>query len=333
MKIGYLGAGTWGYCLALLLAKKGYEVVLWGLNDDLIGHLSKHREHPKIPGYRAEDSMVFTTNLQEALSDIDILVEGVTSAGVRSVFQKVKDIMVPSCPIVLTSKGIEQNTCLLMPEVVSHVLGDEVREQITCLSGPSHAEEVIRGYPTSVVCSGYDRSVEVVVRDTFMTPEFRVYLNNDIRGVAFGGAMKNVIAIASGISDGLGFGDNTKAALMTRGLYEIRKLSISVGCNSHTLVGLSGIGDLCVTCLSKFSRNYMFGKLVAEGMTPQEAKDEIGMAVEGAYTCLSARQLSKKAQIEMPITEVVYRIIYENLNPRDAVNALIHRSPKEEETF
>ncbi len=332
MKIGYLGAGTWGYCLARLLATKGYDVVQWDINKELIECLTQHREHPKMPGFPAPDSLTFTTSIEKALIDKDMIVEGVTSAGMRSVCDKIQEHLITlHCPLVLTSKGIEQHTCLLMPEVAEHVLGSQSKEFIVCLSGPSHAEEVIKGFPTSVVCAGYNRDVEVAVRAAFMTPEFRIYLNNDIRGVAFGGAMKNIIAIASGISDGLGFGDNTKAALMTRGLHEIRKLSVSVGCNSHTLVGLSGMGDLCVTCLSTLSRNYRFGKLVAEGLSSEQAQQKIGMVVEGAYTCLSAMQLSKKIKMEMPITTAVAAIIYDNVTPKDAVYTLLSRIPKDEE--
>jgi glycerol-3-phosphate dehydrogenase (NAD(P)+) len=184
--------------------------------------------------------------------------------------------------------------------------------------------------PTSIVCASYDPTLMHRIVDVFTTPFFRIYPNADVSGVAFGGAMKNIIAIACGISDGLGFGDNTKAALMTRGLHEIRKLSVTKGCNPETLNGLSGLGDLCVTCLSKLSRNYMFGRLIAEGLSSQAAQEQIGMVVEGVYTCVSARQLAQKAQIAVPITQAIYTILYENLNPRDAVKSLLQRAIKEE---
>ena len=198
------------------------------------------------------------------------------------------------------------------------------------MSGPSHAEEVVQKLPTSVVVASYDPSLMRQIVDIFATPYFRVYPNADINGVAFGGAVKNIIAIACGISDGLGFGDNTKAALMTRGLHEIRKLSVTKGCKPETLNGLSGMGDLCVTCLSKLSRNYMFGRLIAEGLESQVAQEKIGMVVEGAYTCVSALQLAKKAKVEVPITQAVYSIIYENLDPHQAVHLLLQRATKEE---
>jgi glycerol-3-phosphate dehydrogenase (NAD(P)+) len=232
--------------------------------------------------------------------------------------------------MIITSKGIEQNSGLLLPEVLVEVLGEEVRPYIGCLSGPSHAEEVVQRLPTSVVSSSYDPSFMHRIVEVFSSSFFRVYPNADIHGVSFGGAMKNIIAIACGISDGLGFGDNTKAALMTRGLHEIRKLSAVKGCNPETLNGLSGLGDLCVTCLSKLSRNYSFGRLIAEGLDPQSAKEKIGMVVEGAYTCVSALQLGRKSSIAIPITEAVHSIIYEHLNPQQAVRALLQRAIKEE---
>jgi len=328
MKIGYLGAGTWGFCLASLLAQKGYDVVLWTRDKKTAVRLSKTRKHPKLESFKAHDKVKITSNLAEALDGIDFLVESVTSSGIRPVFQEVKEMGGVSCPIILTSKGIEPDTCLLLPEVVAEIMGDP--KKIGCISGPSHAEEVIQKLPTSVVCSAYDPDLMLQIHDLFSTPFFRIYPNADINGVAFGGAMKNIIAIAVGISDGLGFGDNTKAALMTRGLHEIRKLSVTKEAKMETLNGLSGLGDLCVTCLSKLSRNYRFGHLLAEGLSPEEAKAKVGMVVEGAYTVVAAMQLARKAAIDLPITQAVYSIIYENLEPKEAVKNLLQRAIKEE---
>lgn len=330
MHISYLGAGTWGFCLASLLASKGNTVLLWTANSEFAKTLSKKREHPKLPRIKANEKVEFTSDLRHCLKNAELLVESVTSKGIRPVFEQVLAFGGVDCPVVITSKGIEQNSGLLLPEVVVQVLGETMRKYVCCLSGPSHAEEVIERLPTSVVCSSYDPSLSKKIVDIFATPYFRVYPNADINGVAFGGAMKNIIAIASGISDGLGFGDNTKAALMTRGLHEIRKLSITKGCNPETLNGLSGLGDLCVTCLSKLSRNYMFGRLIAEGLEPQVAQEKIGMVVEGAYTCVSALQLAQKAHIEVPITQGVYTILYEGANPRDVVKSLLQRAIKDE---
>ncbi len=330
MRIGYLGAGSWGFSLAGLLADKGSDVVLWTANAEFAKVLNKKKEHPKLPHYKAGDNLQVTSDFQEVIKGADYLIESVTSMGIRPVFEQVLMSGWSGCPIIITSKGIEQNTGLLLPEVVLEVLGEKARGCIGCLSGPSHAEEVVQKLPTSVVGSSYDPQLMHSIADLFATPFFRVYPNTDINGVAFGGAMKNIIAIACGLSDGLGFGDNTKAALMTRGLHEIKKLSTVKGCHAETLHGLSGLGDICVTCLSKFSRNYSFGHLIAEGLDPESAKEKIGMVVEGAYTCISALQLGQKAHIPTPITQAVYSIVYEGLNPHEAVRALLQRAIKEE---
>ncbi len=330
MKIGYFGAGSWGFSLASLLASKGHTVILWGQNEAHIKEMRKTRVHPKLPGYPADQNLIFTADFEEALTGADVIVESVTTKGIRPVFQKIVELGGTKSPIVITSKGIEQNTCLLLPEIVLDVMGIGARSQIGALSGPSHAEEVIQKLPTSIVAAAYDPAIMLQIHDLFSTPYFRVYPNNDINGVCFGGAMKNPIAIACGIADGLGFGDNTKAALMTRGLHEIRKLSVTKGAKSETLNGLSGLGDLCVTCLSKHSRNSKFGRLIGEGCSLEEAQKKVGMVVEGAYTCLSAMQLAEEAKIEIPITEAVYSILYNNMNPRDAVKQLLQRAIKEE---
>jgi len=330
MKIGYLGAGTWGFCLASLLASKGYEVISWTKNPELAKHLNNHHEHPHLPGHKPQKGMRFTTHIDEALHRADLIIESVTAAGIRPVFELVKNIKIPDCPIVFTSKGIEQNTCLILPEVAIQVLGEDIRSRVAFLSGPSYAQEVIRGLPTSVVGTAYDYIVMLKICDAFTTSTFRVYPNTDILGVAYGSALKNIIAIACGISDGLDLGYSSKAALMTRGLHEIRKLAVARGCKPETLTGLSGMGDICLTCGSLTSRNCRFGYLLAQGLSPQEAEEKIEMVVEGTYTCLSALQISKQTHVPMPITETVYKIIYENMRPMDAVRTLMQRTIKEE---
>lgn len=329
-KIGYLGMGIWGYCLATLLASKGYEVTAWSIEDEVIGYLQKKREHPRLPGYFAPPTLTFTTRLEEAIQGQDMVVEAVTSSGLRKVFQEAKKFGKLNVPIVLTSKGIEQNTGLLLSEVLLEILGEEHRAKIGCLSGPSIAEEVAKGLPTSVVCSAYNSEVMSLIHHAFSSHTFRIYPNPDILGVQLGGALKNIIAIACGASDGLGFGDNAKAALMTRGLHEMRKLALLKGGKAETLYGLAGMGDLCVTCLSTLSRNHRFGRMIAEGMTPADAKNKIGMVVEGTYTALSAIQLSKKEGIDLPITQTVYKAIYEGLSPKEGVKMLLQRMTKEE---
>ncbi len=329
MKIGFLGTGSWGFCLASLLASKGYQVVSWTTNPALANQLNEHREHPQFPGHRPEGEMLFTTNMQEALNRADLIVESVTSAGMRPVFSQVKAFY-KKCPIVITSKGIEQNSGLILPEVVIEALGENTRRWIGVLSGPSYAQEVIHHLPTSVVGSAYDYDIMMTICQTFTTQSFRVYPNQDIQGVAYGGALKNIIAIACGISDGLNLGNSSKAALITRGLHEIRKLAVARGCRADTLNGLSGMGDLCLTCSSTMSRNFRFGYLIAQGLNSEQAKERIGMVVEGAYTCISALQLSEQLNIPMPITEAVHQIVYQNMKPLEAVRILMKRDIKEE---
>ncbi|MGR3912274.1 MAG: NAD(P)H-dependent glycerol-3-phosphate dehydrogenase [Candidatus Rhabdochlamydia sp.] len=330
MKIGFLGAGTWGFSLASLLASKGLPIVLWGQSREKIKQLQETREHPKLPGCLAPHNVTFTSSLQEVLEGCTILIEAVTTQGIRPVFTEIQKCGPLLIPVILTSKGIEQGTSLLLPEVLIDVMGLSFKNQIGCLTGPSHAEEVIKKLPTSTVASAYNPLLIPQIHALFSTPFFRVYPNHDLNGVCFGGAMKNIIAIACGISDGIGFGDNTKAAIMTRGLHEIRKLSVTKGAKEETLNGLSGLGDLCGTCLSQHSRNTKFGKLIGEGLSIDKAKEKVGMVVEGVYTCLSALELAQKFHIATPITEAVYSILYEEVPPQEAVKKLLERTIKEE---
>lgn len=329
MKIAYLGAGTWGFSLAALLAEKGYHVTSWDVNPELIQHLQETQEHPRFPGYPSKSRIKFTLDLEKALKNADLVIESVTSAGFRPVMEQLKG-KIPNCPLVITSKGIEQGTGLILSDVVIEILGEEIRNRVASISGPSYASEVVRGLPTSVVGASYDQKTSEMVCKTFTTNTFRVYPNSDVRGVAYGGALKNVVAIACGVADGLQLGYSARAALMTRGLHEIQKLAVAQGCKKETLFGLSGMGDLCVTCSSMTSRNFQFGYLLTQGRSSKEAKEEVGMVVEGAYTAVSALELSKKTNIPMPITEAVHKIIYEGLKPKLAVRELMQREIKEE---
>lgn len=330
-KIGYLGLGAWGYCLASLLAsKKNHSLICWTTKPELAEHLTKTREHPLLPGHKSTGDMTFTTDMSLALHDADMVVESVTSAGIRPVFEQIRALGIPQCPIVLTSKGIEQDTGKILPDVAVEVLEEIYRPSIGILSGPSFAQEVIRGLPTSVIGTAYSPDAMLKICETFMTPSFRIYPNADILGVAYGGALKNIIGIACGISEGLGLGCSSKAALMTRGLHEIRKLAVARGCKPETINGLSGMGDLCVTCNSPISRNFRFGMLLAQGLSSEEAQAKIGMVVEGAYTCISALQLSRQFQVTMPIAETVYSVISGKLKPIEAVKALMQRPIKDE---
>ncbi len=328
MKICCLGAGTWGVCLANLLASNGHQVVVWGRDLETLSHIQKTGKHPKLGELRYANLLHIEPDLGRALSGADLIVESVSSKGIRPVFEQVIKVGMPKCPVVISSKGIEQGTGYLMPELLRELLGPNQR--IACLSGPSHAEEVVRELPTTVVAASYDRDTMMTVCELFTNKTFRVYPNADINGVAFGGALKNPISIACGVCDGIGLGDNTKAALMTRGLHEMRKLSVVKQCNPETLNGLSGMGDLCVTCLSTHSRNYRFGRLIAEGQTASQARETIGMVVEGVYACISAVELSSKANIPIPITHGIYEIIYENKSPLEVLRALMQRTIKDE---
>ena len=329
-KIAYLGAGTWGFSLSAILARNGHQVTVWARNAVFAEELQKKRVHPKLPSVQAPDSIRYTSNLSEALHDADLIVESVTSSGILPVFKEVLQFGPIRIPVILTSKGIEQKTGRLLPEVVAELMDPEASHLIGCLSGPSLADEVIRNMPASIVCSSSDTVLMKMIHELFTTPTFRIYPNSDWRGVCFGGAMKNIIAIACGISDGLGYGENAKAALMTRGLHEMRKLCLVKQCRPETLNGLSGMGDLSVTCLSTHSRNYRFGRLIAEGFSPEDARQKIGMVVEGVYSCVSATELGRKFNVPVPISEATYAIIYEGMHPKEAVQALLQRSIKEE---
>lgn len=329
-KVAYLGIGSWGFCLALLLANKGYRVVSWGRDQDLVAHLNHKHFHPSAPDIQIPSNLSFTTDMAEAVDQASIIVEGVTSAGIRPVAQQLKEITDLKVPFVITSKGIEQHTGLLLSDIILEIFGQSAAQYLGYLSGPSIAGEVLRGCPCSVVISAYDSDTLKHIHQVFLTPKFRVYPNSDLKGVALGGALKNVIAIACGISDGFRFGDNAKSGLVTRGLHEIRRFASIMNCRPDTLNGLAGLGDLCATCFSSLSRNTRFGLLIAQGYTFEQAKAKIGMVVEGAYTALSAYQVACHHKIEMPITTGIYRVLYENLNINDGITMLLQRNTKEE---
>lgn len=331
MKITYLGAGAWGFCLARLLAEKGHDVTSWSIDAPLVETLNSTHIHPHLKGRAIKESVLFTTDLERALDGAELIIESVTSQGLRPVCKQLKELKLSNnVPFCLTSKGIEQNSGMILPEVVIDVLGEDFRNSICSFSGPSFAEEVSQNLPTSVVAGAYDPKVAETIAEAFTTQFLRVYPNRDIVGVAFGGSLKNIIAIACGISDGLNLGTGARAALMTRGLHEMVRLAKHFGAKQETLYGLSGMGDLFLTCSSSTSRNYSFGKLLSEGRSVQDAKKSIEMVVEGAYTCLSAVQLSKKIGLSMPISEAVLQIIEGKLHPKEAVGLLMQRNIKEE---
>lgn len=330
MKVCYLGCGAWGLVLANIAAKNGHEVTIWSIEHAVLDSIASGKGHPKFPSYTLDPALKVEKDLKTAISDADIIVESVTTSGIRPVFSQIRDMGGVRCPIIVTSKGMEQKTGLLLPEILLEVLGEEYRGQIGCLSGPTLADEVMAKHPTSAVIAAFRKPVALLTQDIFSASYFRLYLSNDVFGAALGGALKNIMAIAAGISEGLGFGCNTKSAIISRGLHEIKRIAPLKGASEETLNGLVGLGDLCTTCMSPLSRNYRFGFMIGSGMSSDEAKAKINMVVEGANTVISAKEMADKAEIEMPITNAVYRVICEGASAVEAVEGLLSRELKEE---
>jgi glycerol-3-phosphate dehydrogenase (NAD(P)+) len=326
--IAIIGAGSMGTSMSVLLAKNGHAVKVWSPLDEEIEMLNNEREHiQRLPGVKIPQSVLFTTDIEKTLSNSDIVVLAIPSQTTRENCIKIKKYLDKNTIIVTCSKGIEENTRLILSDVIKQEL-PEVTTVV--LSGPSHAEEIARDIPTAVVAASELKAAAVLVQDVFMSPRFRVYTNSDIIGVELGGALKNVIALCAGISDGLGFGDNTKAALMTRGITEIARLGVAMGAKVHTFNGLTGIGDLIVTCTSQHSRNRKAGMLIGQGKSLNEALLEVKMVVEGVATTKPAYELGKMKNVSMPITDEAYNVLFNNKNPKQAVGDLMMRDKKDE---
>jgi glycerol-3-phosphate dehydrogenase (NAD(P)+) len=327
-----LGAGTWGITLADVLARNGHRVRCWDIDAKLIESMRATRRHPKLEGFERCDAVELTSDLAHALADCGAVVLVVPSQAMRQACEAARATGRTGGvgTWVICSKGIEQGTLMLMHEVVADVLGADAAARTGVLSGPSHAEEVSRGLPTTLVaCAAGARQAEAI-QQWFFRPRLRVYTHDDPRGVELGAAIKNVVAIAVGISDGMGFGDNTRAALMTRGLAEIVRLGLAMGARLETFLGLSGVGDLIVTATSRHSRNHMFGEMLAEGASSEEALGRIGMVVEGYHTVRAVRGLARRHDVPMPIADAVHAMLYEGVGPRQAVEELLSRDPKPE---
>ncbi|MBO6163785.1 MAG: NAD(P)-dependent glycerol-3-phosphate dehydrogenase [Lachnospiraceae bacterium] len=322
MKITVMGAGTWGMGLAILLANNGNEVTVWSAVPAEIDMLQTTRTHKNLPGAVIPDSMKFTKDLEEATREPELIVMAVASVFTRRTAKLVSPYIREGQVIVNVAKGIEEDTLAVLTQQISEEIPQAV---VAVLSGPSHAEEVSRGIPTSVVIAAEKRETAEWLQEIFMSPVFRVYISPDILGIELGGALKNVIALAAGIADGLGYGDNTKAALITRGMAEIARLGLAMGARSETLYGLSGIGDLIVTCASMHSRNRRAGILIGQGRTMQQAMEEVNQVVEGVYSTKAARALALKYGVNMPITEAIYQVLFADLPAKDAVNKLLLR--------
>lgn len=332
MKIGVVGAGTWGIALARMLTNSGHEVTVWSAIEQEIDDLRRDRSHKNLPGMIIPNSTAFTKELAEAV-DSDIILMAVPSPYVRETTKKIAPYLKDGQIIVDVAKGIEKDTHFTMTEIIKDEISrynPHTRVKLVALSGPTHAEEVALDLPTTIVSASEDEEAALTVQDVFMNTCMRVYTHFDVLGVELCGAFKNIIALATGISAGLGFGDNTRAALITRGMAEIKRLGIKMGCNDQTFAGLAGIGDLIVTATSEHSRNNRCGKLIGKGLSPEEAIKEVDMVVEGINALPAAISLAKKYNVEMPITETAYDIVYNGVNPKDGVLKLMTRDKRSE---
>ncbi len=327
-KIGILGAGAWAIALGLVLKKNGNEVTLWTCVDTEAEMLIKDREHKtSLPGIILPEDIKITMDLKEAISDMDLIIFAVASRYTRQTAAKLKKLINNGQKLLIVSKGIEDETLMTLSEIVHQELPDA---NVSVLSGPSHAEEVGRGLPTTVVVGSETKETADYIQELFMNEVFRVYTSPDIMGIELGGALKNVIALAAGVADGAGYGDNTKAALITRGIAEITRLGVKMGGNFKTFGGLTGIGDLIVTCASMHSRNRRAGILIGQGKTMEEAMKEVNAVVEGVYSAKAAYKLSQKYDVSMPIVEQVNQVLFEGKDVKQALYDLMLREKRDE---
>lgn len=327
-KIAVIGAGSWGTALATVVSGKGHEVNIWARNDEQRASMKKNRENIKyLPKIKFDDCIEVKDEIKDAVAGADAVLFSVPTQAFRKTYQDVISYMNDKQVVINVAKGIEQSTLMRLSEVAKEINPDV---KYAVLSGPSHAEEVGLKLPTTVAIASEDEEVAKFVQDLFFTERFRTYVNDDVVGVELGGALKNIIALGAGISDGMGFGDNAKAALMTRGLTEISRLGIALGAKQETFAGLTGMGDLIVTCTSMHSRNRRCGIMIGEGLTPKEATENIGMVVESMYTTEAAYGLSRKVGVEMPITEKIYEVINGKIKAVEAVEILMGRKRKHE---
>lgn len=324
--VGIIGAGSWGIALAVLLHNNGHKVTIWSIIEDEVNMLNSEREHKdKLPGVRLSEDIIITNNLQEAASNKDMLVLAVPSPYTRSTSKMLKEYVGENQLIINVAKGIEESTLDTLTDIIEEEIPGA---NAAVLSGPSHAEEVGRGIPTTCVAGAKTKECAEFIQNTFMNEAFRVYTSPDILGIELGGALKNVIALAAGIADGLGYGDNTKAALITRGIAEISRLGTIMGGKRETFSGLTGIGDLIVTCASMHSRNRKAGILIGQGYTMDEAMTEVKMVVEGVYSAKAAVKLAKKYDVSLPIIEQVNEVLFNNKLASEAVKELMIRDKK-----
>lgn len=328
MKIGVIGAGSWGTAISIHLAKKGYEVEVWDRNQELINEINtKHTNEHYLKSVEIPNSVKGVSDVKECIDGKKILVFAVPSHALRPVCENVKKYIQKEQVLVSLVKGLENNTFERMSEIIKEECPNN---EVVVLSGPTHAEEVAASIPTTIVAASENIEAAEFIQDVFMDNNFRVYTNHDVVGVEIGAAVKNIVALAAGISDGLGYGDNTKAALMTRGIAEITRLGVKLGADPMTFAGLAGIGDLIVTCTSMHSRNRRCGILLGKGVDLETAKQQIGMVVEGVSATEAVYNLANKVGVEMPIVNALYDVLFNGRDPREAVNELMTRDKKSE---
>ena len=330
-KVSVIGAGSWGTALSILLHSNGHEVALWSIMEAEVAMLNEQHEHKdKLPGVKLPEDMHITTDLESSIKGAELMVLAVPSPFTRSTARSMAPFVEDGQIIVNVAKGIEESTLMTLSEIVEQEIPNC---RAAVLSGPSHAEEVGRGLPTTVVAGAHNRETAEFIQNIFMNQVFRVYTSPDMLGIELGGALKNVIALAAGIADGLGYGDNTKAALITRGIAEMSRIGLAMGGRIESFSGLSGIGDLIVTCASVHSRNRKAGYLMGQGKTMKEAMDEVKMVVEGVYSAKAAMGLAVKYGVEIPIIEQVNAVLFEDKPAREAVNELMLRDKKIENSL
>jgi len=329
--IAVVGAGSWGTALAIVLADNAHEVRLWSHNEDQVKEINEYHTNKKyLPEIILPELIVGYASLSDALAGAETVILAVPTKAIREVLRKIRAVQAVPITIAHVSKGIEPDTLLRITEMIKEEMPKELLKDVVVLSGPSHAEEVSLRHPTTVTVASDNMEAAEKIQDLFINHNFRVYTNSDVIGVEIGGALKNIIALAAGITDGLGYGDNAKAALMTRGLAEIARLGTKMGANPLTFSGLTGIGDLIVTCTSVHSRNWRAGNLLGKGKTLDEVLDNMGMVVEGVRTTKAAYQLAKKYDVTMPITSALYNVLFDGKNPKDAVDVLMARGKTHE---
>ena len=325
MRITVVGSGAWGTALAVCLCKNGHHVTLWARDAQKAEQMQLSRENPRLPGVMLPDSLHVTAE-KGCVAGSRLVVIASPSFAIRQVCQQISGYLDEDAVLVSVTKGIEQGTLLRMSQVVE----EECHRPVVALTGPSHAEELARGIPTGCLAASENQAHAELVQDAFMSDCFRVYTSPDIVGAELGGALKNIIALCAGVTDGMGYGDNMKAMLMTRGMTEMARLGTSLGAHRDTFAGLAGMGDLIVTCTSQHSRNRRAGMLIGQGKTPQEAMEQVGAAVEGYYAAKSAWELARKQGVDMPIVRAAYAVLYENVPTSQVVEHLLNRSKKPE---